>query len=101
MLPSKSSSRVSRKSSVNRSSVAMSRLLDVDRTFRAVQLGQAGVLLLARRHGAVAEHGPVTLFVIAEQARRKVVAAAVPLAALVIDPHLHRNPSCLRGAVGP
>src|SRR5207244_5720856 len=85
-----SASRASRKSSVNRSSAAISRLLDVDRVFRAVQCGQAGVVLLARRDRAVTEHGPVALVVVTEQAGRQVVAPAVALTALGIDPHLHR-----------
>src|SRR5262249_61018662 len=85
-----SSSRESRKSSVNRSSAAMSALLEqVDRSLGAVGCRQARVALFARRHDAVAEHLPVTLVVRTEQVGGAVVAAAVPLAALGADLNLH------------
>src|SRR5437588_10289476 len=95
MVPITSSSRASRKSSVNRSSAAMSRLLDVDRVFRAVQCRQAGVVLLARRARAVTEHGPVALVVVTEQAARQLVAPPTALTALGIAPHTPRAaPAC-------
>jgi hypothetical protein len=68
----------------------MSALLEeLDRVFGTVQNRQACVLLLIRRHGAVAEDLPVALVVISEQARGEVVAAAVPLAELGIDLYFH------------
>src|SRR5215471_7485289 len=88
--PMSSSSRESRKSWVNRSSAAMSALLEqIDRALGAVGCRQARVALFARRHDAVAEHLPVTLVVRAEQAGGAVVAAAVPLAALGADLDFH------------
>jgi hypothetical protein len=50
------------------------------------RLHQAGVSA-----GAVAQSFPVALAVLAEQAGRKVMAAAVPLAAISGDLNLHRN----------
>src|SRR5262249_41785760 len=90
IVPMTSSSRESRKSSVNRSSAAMSALLEqVDRALGAVGCRQARVALLARRHDAVAEHLPVTLVVLTEQVGGAVVAAAVPLTALGADLDFH------------
>src|SRR5580698_9263397 len=70
----------------------MSSLLYVDRALGAVGRRQAGLLLLARRDGAVAEHRPVALVVVSEQGRREVVTAAVPLAAARDDRDLHGVP---------
>src|SRR5262249_37078414 len=81
---------VSLKSSVKRSSAAMSTLFkEFDRVLGTVEPGQACVPLLARRHGAVAKDFPVTFVVVAEKLRDEVVAAAVPLAALGVDLHFH------------
>src|SRR5262249_57635146 len=86
IVPMSSSSRESRKSSVNRSSAAMSALLEqIDRALGAVGCRQARVALFARRHDAVAEHLPVTLVVRTEQVGGTVVAAPVPLAAVAAD----------------
>jgi hypothetical protein len=46
-------------------------------------------MLLARQHGAVAKNLPVALVILAEQAGRKVVTPAVPLAAISVDLYLH------------
>src|SRR5499427_9432247 len=91
------SSRLSRYSSVKRSSAAMSALLGyLDRVLGTVGLRQTCLALFARRHGAVAEQPAVTLVILAEQVRDEVVAAAVPLAALGADLHFHRVVPCLR-----
>src|SRR6266566_9501540 len=75
----------------------MSRLLeDLDRALGTVGLRQTCLALFARRHGAVAEQPAVALVILAEQVRDKVVAAAVPLAALGADLHSHRVLPCLR-----
>src|SRR5437016_5083029 len=81
----------------------MSRLLeDLDRALGTVGLGQTCLALFARRHGAVAEQPAVALVVLAEQVRDEVVAAAVPLAALGADLHLHRvGPVCAVCRSGP
>src|SRR5689334_20652921 len=79
----------SRERSAKRSSTVMSALLQLDRLFRAVGHGQAGLTLEIRRHATVAEHHPVTLVVVAEQGGGQVVAAAVALATLRVDPYLH------------
>ena len=55
----------------------------------AVDHRQAGLAFLVGPHGAVPEDLPVPLFVVAEQARREVVAAAVALAAFRIYLYLH------------
>src|SRR5262249_61268414 len=90
IVPMSSSSRESRKSSVNRSSAAMSALLEqIDRALGAVGCRQARIALFARRHDAVAEHLPVTLVVRTEQVGGTVVAAPVPLAAVAADLDLH------------
>src|SRR5215470_18026867 len=60
---------------------------EVDRAFGAVGRRPAGLVLLARRHGAVAEDRPVALVVVAEQAGDEVIAPAVPLAAFGVDLH--------------
>jgi hypothetical protein len=61
----------------------MSHLLEkLDRAFGTVGRREARVVLLARRHGAIAEDLPVALVVVAEDAGGEVIAAAVPLAAL-------------------
>src|SRR5690349_9262785 len=94
-VPTTSSSRSDRKSSVNRSSAAMSALLELDRALGTVGYRQACVVRLARRHRPVAEDRPVALVVLAEQAGGEVVAAAMPLAALGVDLHSHRwTPVC-------
>src|SRR5579862_3456782 len=94
-----------RYSSVNRSSAAMSRLLgQFDGVLGAVELRQARVVLQAGRHRTVAQDRPVALVVVAEQAGRQVVAAAVPLAPLVVDLYLHFHcvvPVCVEVTVGP
>src|SRR5579859_5242029 len=72
---------------MKRSSAVMSGHLD--RVFRAVDHGQAGLAFGVWRHGAVAEHLPVAFLVVAEQARGEVVTAAVPLAAFGVYLHLH------------
>src|SRR5689334_13849348 len=72
-----------------RSSTVISGLLDVDGALGAVGRGQPGRALLIRGHQAVAEDLPVPLLVGAEQLRREVITAAVPLAELGIDPHFH------------
>src|SRR5690348_8453246 len=72
-----------------RSSTVISGLLDVDGALGAIGRGQPGRAFLFRRHQAVTEDLPVPLLVGAEQLRREVVTAAVPLAELGIDPHLH------------
>jgi hypothetical protein len=67
----------------------MSQPLDeLDRVLGTVQRRQTGIMLLAWRHGAVAQNRPVALVVVAEQARRKVIAPAVPLATAEVDLHL-------------
>src|SRR5215469_4042048 len=98
-VPMTSSSRSSRKSSLNRSSAAMSVLLDqLDRALGTVGHRQARVVHLARRHRPVAADRPVALVVLAEQAGGEVVAAAVPLTALGVDLHSHRSaPVCRSG----
>jgi hypothetical protein len=69
----------------------MSALLEkLDRVFGTVCDRQACVLLLVRRYGAVAQDLPVALVVFPEQARGKVVAAAVPLAEAGVDLDLHQ-----------
>src|SRR2546430_5420343 len=69
----------------------MSRLLeDLERAVGTVGLRQPCLALFARRHGAVAEQPAVALVILAEQVRDKVVAAAVPLAALGADLNFHR-----------
>src|SRR5581483_2922664 len=88
-VPGGGSPGASRERSAKRSSTVMSALLQLDRLFRAVGHGQAGVTLEIRRHATVAEHHPVTLVVVAEQGGGQVVAAAVPLATLRVDPYLH------------
>jgi hypothetical protein len=60
---------------------------DLDRAFRAVRRRQAGVMLLALGHDPVAHDLPVAFFVVAEQGRREIVAAAVALAAPGVDLH--------------
>src|SRR6266550_4158629 len=72
------------------------RLEDLDRALGTVGLRQTFLALFARRHGAVAEQPAVALLILAEQVRDKVVAAAVPLAALGADLHFHRVLPCLR-----
>src|SRR6516225_6653696 len=72
---------------VKRSSAVMSGHLD--RAFWAVGRGPAGRVLEARRYHAVPQDLPVAFFVVAEELGGEVVAAAVPLAALRIYPHLH------------
>jgi hypothetical protein len=68
----------------------MSALLEkLDRVFGTVCDRQASVLLLVRRHGAVAQDPPVALVVFPEQARGEIVAAAVPLAELGIYLDFH------------
>jgi hypothetical protein len=68
----------------------MSQPLDeLDRVLGTVQRRKAGIMLLGRRHGAVAQNHPVSLLVVTEQTRRKVIAPAVPLAALGVDLHSH------------
>jgi hypothetical protein len=62
---------------------------ELDRVLGTVRRRQAGVLLLAGRDGALAQHLPVALVVVTEKAGRKVVTAAVPLAAPGVNPHLH------------
>src|SRR5260370_22427979 len=85
-----SSWRVSTKSSVNRSSAVMSRLLEhVDRAFGTVEHRQACTVLFAWQHGALADDRPVALVVRAEQTGSEVVAAAVPLAALGVALYFH------------
>src|SRR5689334_24703168 len=81
----------------------MSRLLeDLDRALGTVGLGQTCLALFARRHGAVAEQPAVALVVLAEQVRDEVIAAAMPLAALGADLHLHRvSPVCAVCRSGP
>ena len=80
-VPADPRSRLRQLPSAKRSSLAMSEPLDeLDRLLGTVQHGKAGVVLLARRHGAVAQDLPVALVVLTEQARSKVVAATVPLA---------------------
>src|SRR6516162_8400446 len=54
---------------------------DLDRVLGAVGGGQPRLVFRAGRHHAVAEHLPLARVAITEQARGKVVAAAVPLAA--------------------
>jgi hypothetical protein len=61
---------------------------EINRVFGTIQCRKAGIMLLARRYGAVANNRPVALVVITEQAGRKVVAPAVPLAATEVDLHL-------------
>jgi hypothetical protein len=56
---------------------------------RAVERRAAGVVLLLWRHDAVAEHLPVTLLVLAEQAGGEVGAASVPLAEAGVDLRFH------------
>jgi hypothetical protein len=59
----------------------MSGLLeDFDRVLWTVGHGEAGVVLSAFRHDAVAEDLPVAFLVFAEEIGGQVVAAAVPLA---------------------
>src|SRR6516162_254581 len=72
---------------MNRSSTAMSAHLD--RVLGAVDHRQARLAFLFRRYGAVAEDLPVPLLVVAEQARRQVVAAAMALTAFGIYLYLH------------
>src|SRR5690348_8745613 len=72
---------------MKRSSAVMSGHLD--RVLGAVDHRQAGLAFGVRRHGAVPEDLPVPLFVVAEQARREVVASAVALAAFRIYLYLH------------
>jgi hypothetical protein len=68
----------------------MSLLLgELDRVLGTVRRRQAGVLLLAGRHNALAEHLPVAFVVVTEKAGRKVVTAAVSLAAAGVNPHPH------------
>src|SRR5690242_5401069 len=75
-----------------RSSTVISGLLDVDGALGAVGRGQPGRALLISGHQAVTEDLPVPLLVGAEQLRREVVTAAVPLAELGVDPYLHPCP---------
>src|SRR5690348_9226322 len=72
---------------MNRSSAVMSAHLD--RMLGAVDHRQPGVTFGVRRHGAVAEDLPVSLFVVAEQIRGEVVAATVALTAFRIYLYLH------------
>jgi hypothetical protein len=68
----------------------MSPLLEeLDRVFWTVESRQASVVLLVRRHRAVAENLPVALVVVSEQAGGEVVAATVSLAELGINLHFH------------
>src|SRR3979411_1684342 len=62
---------------------------EADRLFRAVGRREACFLLLARRHDGVAENRAIAIVVVAEQAGGDVVAAAMPLATLGVDLHLH------------
>src|SRR5215469_3178611 len=74
-----------------RSSTAISVPFDeVDRPFGAVGDGEACVALLVRWHVAVAENLAEALVVVAEQVGNKVIAAAMTLTTLGVDPHLHR-----------
>src|SRR5258708_12141136 len=69
----------------------MSGLLEkVDRALGTVRDRPARLLHLVRRHYPGAEHHPVALVVLAEQVGDEVVAAAMTLAALRVDPQFHR-----------
>src|SRR5580698_3857506 len=90
-VPTSTSARGSRNSRGKRSSTVMSGLLQqVDRAFRAVGSGEPRFLLLAVRHDAGAEDLPEALVVVPEQVGRKVVAAAVALAATGVYLQFHR-----------
>src|SRR5271155_1296636 len=95
-VPAGSPSRGSWKSLVKRSSTVMSGLLrELDSVFWTVRDREAGLAVLARRHGSVADDLPEALVVIAEQVGREVVAAAMSLAAPGIDLNLHLgDPVC-------
>src|SRR5689334_12479679 len=68
----------------------MSGLLEqLDRLLRAVGGREPGVVLPVGSRPAVAEDLPVALLVLAEEVGREVVAAAVPLAQLTVDPDPH------------
>jgi hypothetical protein len=68
----------------------MSAALDqADRFLGTIQRREASVVLLAGRHGAVADHPPVAFVVITEKAGGKIAAAAMSLTASSVDPHLH------------
>src|ERR1700684_1216699 len=97
-VPADPRSRLRQRPSAERLSLAISEPLnELDRLLGTVQPREAGVVLLARRHGAVAQDRPVALIVLTEQAGRKVVAATVPLAGPRVDLYLHWDiPSSVR-----
>src|SRR5258707_15089760 len=64
-------------------------LEEVDRALGTVRDGPACLLPFVRRHPPGAENLPVALAVLAEKLRNEVVAAAMTLAALRVDPQLH------------
>src|SRR5690242_2653727 len=88
-MPSSSTSPCS--SGRKRSSTDISGLLDVDGALGAVGRGQPGRALMIRGHQAVAEDLPVPLLVGAEQLRREVVTASVPLAELGVRSEEHTS----------
>src|SRR5260370_23506689 len=65
------------------------RLEAVGRALGAVRARRACLLHLVRGHHAGAENLPVAFAVLAEKLRNEVVAAAMTLAALRVDPQLH------------
>jgi hypothetical protein len=74
---------------MNLSSTVTSGLLDADGALRTVQYGETGPRLCLRRHDTVTDDPAVTLVVVGEQIGGQVIATAVALAALGVDPHLH------------
>src|SRR5439155_13635367 len=74
-------------------------LLDRDGPFRAVGDGQAGLLLLAGRDGAVADLPAVAEIIGGEHLGGGGVAAAVPFAAVLVDVDSHHARTSSTGTV--
>jgi hypothetical protein len=64
---------------------------EFDRLLGAVEHRTPGVVLLAWRYCALAQHSPVTLVIVTDEAGREVIAAAVPLAPPRVNPQFHQT----------